>query len=171
MLKRWGMVAAAGGVLAGCTTMAADGPSTSSPTAETVTVAVGPCFGFCPVYQVSVAHDGMLRFVGERHTTVIGERTKTIGAAASQALIRDLAPYRPATGSETQVACTAAVSDTSSYTVTWESRDGGKTVATVQDHCPGGPGQSLGALLRTLPTRLGVADWAKQVTRPGVSRG
>lgn len=171
MLVRWGMAMAAGGLLAGCTTMADDRPSASLPGAETVTVAVGPCFGFCPVYQVSVAPDGALRFVGERHTAVIGERMKAIGAAASQALIRDLAPYRPATGSEAQIACTAMVSDTSSYTVTWEDRDGGKTVATVQDHCPGGPGQSLGALLRTLPTRLGIADWAKQVTRPGASRG
>jgi hypothetical protein len=69
------------------------------------------------------------------------------------------------------VECTAAVSDTSPFTVTWTDAAGHKTSATVQSGCPGGPGQALVALLRSAPERLGIADWAKQTTRPGASRG
>ncbi|WP_312491323.1 DUF6438 domain-containing protein, partial [Sphingomonas sp.] len=100
-------------MLGGCATTGRAGrPATSTP-GETVRVAVGPCFGFCPVYSVSVAPDGAVHFVGERHTAVLGARTTRVPAPVPSALVRDLARYRPATGDDVPVACTAAVSDTS----------------------------------------------------------
>jgi hypothetical protein len=138
---------------------------------ETITVAVGPCFGFCPVYEAAVAPDGVVRFTGERHTAALGERTGSIGSLAAADFARDLAPFRPASGTEAEIDCTDTVSDASSYTVTWTNTDGRKTFAKVQGGCLGGPGQSLVILLRDLPTRLSIAEWAKQTTRPGASRG
>jgi hypothetical protein len=147
-------------------------PVASSPApSETITVSVGPCFGFCPVYTASVASDGIVRFVGQRHTAVLGERTKDAGAKAYRELVRDLAAFQPATGTEAAIECTAAMSDTSDYTVTWTGADGRKTVATVPSGCPGGPGSSLVRTLRDVPTRLGIGEWTKQTTRPGESRG
>ena len=139
--------------------------------AETITVAVGPCFGFCPVYAATVTPVGLVRFDGQRHTAVLGEQTRTIDQASYRKLARDLAAFRPPSGTEAVVECTAAVSDTSTYTVTWADAAGRKTVATVQSGCPGGTGRTLVELLRGLPGRLGIADLAKQVTRPGASRG
>jgi hypothetical protein len=83
---------------------------------------------------------------------------------------RDLASFRPAAGMQAEMDCTVAVSDTSRYTVTWTDPAGGKTVATVQSGCPGGAGQALVWLLRGVPERLGIADWARQTARPGTSR-
>ena len=138
---------------------------------ETITVALGPCFGFCPVYEASIAPEGGVRFEGQRHTAVLGERTRNVGAAVYDGLKRDLAAFRPAAGTQATVDCTAAVSDTSPYTVTWTDRAGRQTIATVQGGCPGGPGQALIQLLRGVPERLGIAEWARQTTRPGTSRG
>ncbi len=138
---------------------------------ETISVAVGPCFGFCPVYSVTVSPKGVVRFEGRRHTAVLGERTRNIGEVGYRKLASDLAGFRPVSGSDAVVECTAAVSDTSAYTVTWADAPGHRTTATVQSGCPGGAGHALAELLRGLPDRLGIADLAKQTTRPGVSRG
>ena len=139
--------------------------------AETITVAVGPCFGFCPVYSTAIAPDGTVRFDGQRHTAVLGVRTRSVGVAAYRALAGELTAFRPASGTQAVVDCTAAVSDTSAITVTWTGAAGRKTMATVQRGCPGGPGRALVELLRTLPDRLGTGAWAKQATRPGAPRG
>ncbi len=139
----------------------------SSPVGETITVAVGPCFGFCPVYTVTITPDGLIRFNGQRHTALLGEQTRAAGKASYRMLARDLAAFRLRSGTEAVVDCTAAVSDTPPLTVTWADAAGGKTTATVQSGCPGGTGRVLVELLRDLPSRLGIADWAKQANRPG----
>lgn len=158
--------------LAACaTTPGPDALAATRQNAETITVAVGPCFGFCPVYSTAIAPDGVVRFDGQRHTAVLGVRTRSVGVADYRALVRELEAFRPASGTEAVVDCTAAVSDTSAFTVTWTGAAGDKTTATVQSGCPGGPGRALVELLRSLPDRLGTGEWAKQTTRPGTSRG
>ncbi len=146
-------------------------PGSAATSGETITVAVGPCFGFCPVYSTSVAPDGTVRFEGQRHTAVLGERARMAGMSTYRRLARDLAPFRPADGTEATIDCSAAVTDTSPYIITWTDPAGRKTSATVQSGCPGGAGQALVQRLRALPGQLGIADWAKQTTRPGASRG
>ena len=145
--------------------------TTPQPAAETVAVSVGPCFGFCPVYDVAIAPDGEVVFIGQRHTAVVGERRRAAGLSTYRSVLRDLAPFRPATGGEAAIACDAAISDTSSYTITWTEASGRRTVAMHHSGCTGGPGHDLDFVLRSLPDRLGIAGWAKQVTRPGASRG
>jgi hypothetical protein len=147
------------------------GAPPAPPSAETIAVSVGPCFGFCPVYTVSVTPNGGVRFTGERHTAVLGERERVVSPALYRSLAADLAAFRPASGTTAQVPCDAQISDTSSYTVTWTNPTGSTTTAQHQGHCPSGTGQALDALLRDLPERLGIAAWAKQTSRPGASRG
>jgi Domain of unknown function (DUF6438) len=149
------------------------GPSTQHPklAIETITISVGPCFGFCPVYKVDVRRNGVLRFVGARHTAVLGEKTLRTRGSSFRGLLRDLSPYRPADGSEVAIECIADVSDTSRYSITWTDAAGRKTVATVQSSCPGGPGQALGKLIAGVPSRLGITQWTKQTTRPDTPRG
>lgn len=158
--------------LPGCTAgtpPVSSGPS-SSPV-EAVTVSVGPCFGFCPVYDMTVGSDGVVSFVGKRHTAVLGERRRKVGSGAYRALAQELAAFRPASGTEERVQCDAEISDTSAYTVRWQRSDGDATVATSQSHCRSGPAARLDAILRGLPGRLGVGEWARQTTRPGEPRG
>ncbi|MBB4859293.1 hypothetical protein HNO88_002622 [Novosphingobium chloroacetimidivorans] len=142
-----------------------------SPNGDIISIAVGPCFGFCPVYLSEISPSGTVVFVGERHTAVIGERRREAGAAAYRALSADLAAYRPADGATQRVECDAAISDTSTYTITWRATDGREAVATHQSRCSGGPGQKLDEVLKSVPDRLGIASWAKQITRPSASRG
>jgi hypothetical protein len=140
-------------------------------TGDVISIAVGPCFGFCPVYRAQISPGGSIVFTGERHTEVLGERRREAGTSVYMALAADLAAYRPADGAEQRVECDFAISDTSRYTITWRRPDGGEAVATHQSRCSGGPGQKLDTILQALPARLGIAAWAKQVTRRGVSRG
>lgn len=158
--------------LAACATGTPPMASAPNPSSvESVTVSVGPCFGFCPVYDATVASNGLVSFVGRRHTAILGERRRNVGADAYRAVADELAVYRPAAGTEARVECDAAISDTSPYTITWHGSDGQVTVATLQSRCPGGPGARLDAILRGLPSRLGIDGWARQTTRPGESRG
>jgi len=174
-IARTGLAACLTGALAlgGC---AGSEPavSTGAPNAlpaETIAISVGPCFGFCPVYDVSFTPAGVVTFDGKRHTEVLGERSRAGGKGAYRALAAALAPYRPADGTTARVECSAAISDTSSFTITWTASSGRQTVATHQRGCRSGPGQELDRVLEDLPSKLGIADWAKQVTRPGASRG
>ncbi|SFR83824.1 DUF6438 domain-containing protein [Sphingomonas jatrophae] len=136
----------------------------------TIEVAVGPCFGFCPVFDAAIEADGTVTFTGRRHTALLGVQQREAGADAYRALDRDLAPFRPQPGTEARVPCDAALADTPSYTIRW-SDAAGQATATHQGGCPSGPGHELDAVLRDLPKRLGIENLAKQTTRPGESRG
>lgn len=155
----------------GACTPATDRPGPVAATGDQILISVGPCFGFCPVYDVSIAPDGSVAYDGKRHTELLGAHTRSAGKSAYDGLARDLAPYRPASGLTERVACEAAISDTSSYSITWIDAAGTKSTATHSRGCSGGPGQALDKLLETVPARLGIDAWAKQVTRPGTSRG
>lgn len=166
------LVPAGAALLASCTTVPQENAGTpEAEGAETITISVGPCFGFCPVYNVGIVPKGTVTFEGKRHTVVVGERQHDAGAAAYRTLAADLAAYRPHTGTTATVECEAAISDTSTYTITWTNPRGDKTVALHRRSCSGGPGKALDAILEDVPSRLGIADWAKQITRPGESRG
>jgi hypothetical protein len=168
-------VSALGAVLAlgACTTTSAEPSLAPVPEAgnASILVSVGPCFGFCPVYDVAVASGDTVIFAGKRHTALLGDRSRQAPADTYRKVAADLAPFRPATGSEAEVPCDSQISDTSVYTITWVDPDGQRTVARHQSRCSGGPGRALDTLLGSLPARLGIADWAKQTTRNGASRG
>jgi len=143
----------------------------SSNRLASIRVSVGPCFGFCPVYSVSIGSDRQVSFSGERNTAVLGDRQRRADPKLFAHVAASLEPFRPAEAASGRVACDAAISDTSTYTITWIAADGRRTVATHQSGCSGGPGKELDQILRALPGKLGVDDWTRQVTRPGTSRG
>ena len=74
--------------LGGCaatTALPVSGQSTK-PIKETIAWSVGPCFGFCPVYKVEVDGNGAVRFDGERHTAVLGQKVREGGPDAYSAI-------------------------------------------------------------------------------------
>ena len=95
----WPMAAlAALAALAACSPRppAGDNPAPSAETdaagtaAPAVTLERTPCFGACPVYQVTISRSGAVRFVGTHHVTQQGEVTAEIPAARVDSLLREL---------------------------------------------------------------------------------
>lgn len=162
------LLPAFGGCAAGSATAVA---TPSAAALESVTISVGPCFGFCPVYDAAIASNGAVTFTGKRHTAVLGERRGRSRFGTYSAVTTALARFRPASGTTMRVECSAEILDTAPYTITWTDANGQRTVATHRSRCSGGTGKELDALLRDLPQQLGIADWARQTTRSGASRG
>lgn len=157
--------------LGGCSAQTAHAPVTTPLAMATIAISVGPCFGFCPVYSVTVASDGTTTFEGERHTALLGRKQRDGGEVAYQRMFEALAPYRPANGAEAQTSCDQRISDQAHYTITWTSPDG---IVTKLDHdkgCRSAANEALNAALQALPKQLGIEPWARQMTRPGASRG
>ena len=137
--------------------------------ADQLTIARQGCFGFCPVYSVQTLTPSSVRFDGVRHTATLGKVERIVPRAALERLRRDLEFFRPATDSS--FACEQSVSDQSVYTIRW-SRAGTRNITLSFDSgCATVDGRRLKALLEAVPSRLGLADDARQVSRPGVSRG
>jgi hypothetical protein len=138
---------------------------------DTIAISVGPCFGFCPVYTVTVTPGGTITFEGERHTAVLGKRSREGGPASYQALAAALAHDRPATGTQAQTTCEQRISDQVHYDITWTAPDGTVTRLGHDRGCRSAANEALGAALQAMPDQLGIAPWAHQLTRPGASRG
>lgn len=49
-----------------------------------------PCYGTCPVYNVSIAANGTVTFQGERYVDTTGTATRTIDPGAAAALMKHL---------------------------------------------------------------------------------
>jgi hypothetical protein len=138
---------------------------------ETISYSVGPCFGFCPVYNVTVTPDGHVAFEGERHTATLGRQETDGGAKAYKTISATLTAYRPATGTTADTQCESRMSDQQHYRITWTAADGTQTVLQHDKGCRSAKNDALNKALETLPSKLGIADWVKQTTRPGVGRG
>jgi len=146
--------------LAACATPMDGGGETAE--GETISLAVGPCFGFCPVYSVSAAPDGAVRFEGERHTTVVGLKEKTVAPGAYQAVARSLAPWRPASGTTAQTECEQRASDLPTYTVVWTDGAGQTTTLNHDGGCMSETNRRLKAALQAIPSQLGVEPWLER---------
>lgn len=138
---------------------------------ETVSYSVGPCFGFCPVYTVSVTPDGHVAFDGERHTATLGKQDHDGGAHTYRTISNTLAAYRPATGTTADTECESRMSDQQHYRIVWTAVDGTETVLQHDKGCRSAKNDQLNKTMENLPAKLGIADWTKQTTRPGVGRG
>jgi len=157
------------GLVGGCTSLI--GHSAQPAPAETIAYSVGPCFGFCPVYRVEVTPSGHIAFDGERHTATLGRQEVEGGTKAYRAIATSLAAYRPATGETAQTQCDQRISDMQHYRIVWTAADGTQTVLEHDKGCRSKTNDGLNKALATLPEALGIADWTRQETRPGVSRG
>jgi len=138
---------------------------------EAISYEVGSCFGFCPVYSASISYDGAVQFDGIRHTATIGQQTSVKDARTYRAFADAFAAFRPTEGTTSSTSCDTRISDQQHYRITWTSADGGKTVLEHDRGCRSPKNDQLNAVLQRAPDILGIAELAKQTTRPGVSRG
>lgn len=158
--------------LGACATVApGTGPAAGGGAPASIAISVGPCFGFCPVYDAKIAADGTVSFTGIRHTAVLGARERQALPHTYGAIEADLAPFRPAAIGSAEIPCAVEISDMPTYTITWTDPAGRKAVTTHHGGCREGMGHDLDVVLRGLPQRLGIEEWMNQTTRPGVSRG
>lgn len=123
-------IAAALPLLAAACAMQA-GPEAGTPIAierEAVTYSRQPCFGFCPVYSVTMTPEGEGVFIGQHHTAVTGERRFTVDRATAARFIEHLGAVKPASGDrriEMQSAdCGMAPTDMPSIDVKWDANTG-----------------------------------------------
>jgi hypothetical protein len=138
---------------------------------ETIAYEVGPCFGFCPVYNAAISSDGDVSFEGVRHTATLGVSSSKVDQRAYIALAEDLAAYRPARGASATTTCDARISDQQHYRIVWTAADGTRSVLEHDRGCRSARNDGLNVILQSAPVRLGIAGLAKQLTRPGASRG
>ncbi|EIN02180.1 hypothetical protein WQE_05077 [Paraburkholderia hospita] len=138
---------------------------------ESITVSTGPCFGFCPIYDVTVNADGIVKFHGERHTMLLGDRELRQSPSKYKEAAALLEPFRPADESVSRTKCDDMITDGQTYEITWTSVTGQKKILRHDRGCLSAQNEKLNQTLDQLPALLGVEDLAKQITRPGVSRG
>lgn len=75
------------GLLSAC---ALPGTEAGGATPELITIERQPCFGFCPVYTMSIHGNGHVEYNGMDHVEVTGEQSSTIDAAAVQSLADEM---------------------------------------------------------------------------------
>lgn len=102
--------------LAACAVHPGSVKETSLP-ANAIAISVGPCFGFCPVYIVSVTAKGSVEFEGVWNTVQLGRQTREAGPAGYAKVSQALTGYRPQTGSTSQTRCDARISDQQNFQI------------------------------------------------------
>src|SRR3546814_7026013 len=98
-------------------------PANGTNVPASIAISVGPCFGFCPVYDAKIVADGIVSFTGTRHTTVLGTRERRAAPDPYHKLEADLASFPPPAGATPEVPCGAEISDMPPYR-SEERRDG-----------------------------------------------
>ena len=136
-----------------------------------LSVSFGPCFGFCPVYDVKIEADGTVLFHGERHTAVLGDRRVRTTPATYRRVLRSVASFRPANSMKANTQCLNQATDHAQVKIIWKNANGRETVLEHDRGCLSPTNTRLNAAVDQLPELLGVAEYAKQTQRPGVSRG
>jgi hypothetical protein len=143
--------------LGGCATVPAD----SDGEAARISYATGPCFGACPVFELTVASDGAGTFNGKRFTAAAGERAFAATPAQFAAFAEALAPYRPESGEvryeRGSPLCPRAATDQTSVNVTWTEADGDTQSLYYYFGC-NMEDRSMGIALRNAADRLPVTD-------------
>lgn len=125
-----------------------------------IRLARGACFGFCPVYTVTITGAGEVRYEGRNFVNVVGQRTATIPAADVARLV---ARFDEVGFNNLQDAYRANVSDLPSYSVTLV-RDG--HTKTVVDY--GGVDAGMPRAIRDLEAEIDrVAGTAQWILRDG----
>jgi hypothetical protein len=99
------------------------------------------CFGFCPVFVVTLHSDGEGVFEGRQYTAVRGARRFHVTPERFRAFAAELAPLRPRAGKvlyDEANRCHGAGSaptDGSSTGVAWRTREGRETALYYYDGC------------------------------------
>ena len=138
-------------------------PDTSVSAVDSAVVSLerGPCFGTCPVYRVTIAGSGQVRFTGIRHTAQMGEATAEIPREQVEGLVSELRDggyfdfadaYEPGTDT-----CGSAATDLPSATTSVVLEGRRKEVRHYYG-CSAAP-QELVRLERRIDEVAGTAHW------------
>lgn len=147
-------------LLAATTAMPAAARPLSQAVSESITYQAGPCFGGCPIYNVTVRSDGTGTFEGVNFTTVRGTRNFRLTARQYRAFARHLAPIRPARGAIDYNGnrCRTMATDMDSATVTWRGRRGTQRLHLYYG-CDTERNRALAGRLRAAPGLLPIGDF------------
>lgn len=147
-------------LLAAATAMPAAARPLSPAVPESITYQAGPCFGGCPIYNVTVRSDGTGTFEGVNFTTVRGTRNFRLTARQYRAFARHVAPIRPARGSidHNGNGCRTMATDMDSATVTWRGRRGTQRLHLYYG-CDTERNRALAGRLRAAPGLLPIGDF------------
>jgi hypothetical protein len=143
-------------LLAGCATTI-DRPQAFE--AESISYELGPCFGTCPVYAVTVRPDGSGTFEGKRFTAVAGMRSFTMTPATYRAFAAALATYEPNGERLVQPGtpdCRNAPTDMPSVDVRWTRLSGANNHLAFYKGCRIG-NEALAEALSRAPDLLPIA--------------
>lgn len=160
-MREWMALGAAALMLAGCVApRSGEGPA--GPIAiegDSIRYETGPCFGVCPVYQVTVRPDGSGVFNGIRFTAVTGERAFRVSRADYAAFAATLAPYRPASGTVLYTPanpknCAEQATDLPTVDVTWTRAIGDSQALSFYFGCDMEKNHVMGEALGSAPDRL-----------------
>lgn len=125
-----------------------------------IRLARGACFGFCPVYSVTINGAGEVRYEGRNFVNIVGQRTASI---PTENVARLVARFEEIGFENLQDAYRAEVTDLPTYTVTL-TRDG--HTKTVADY--GGVSAGMPRAVRDLQDEIDrVAGTAQWVLRDG----
>jgi hypothetical protein len=136
-------------------------PAAAAAEPPVVTLERTPCFGTCPVYQVSISRSGTVRFVGKHHVIREGEATAEIPAARVDSLLRELEAGGYFGFADAYVMSSPACGQyaTDSPTVITSVSAGGRTKTIRHDFgCDGAP-EELGRLERRIDEVASTAGW------------
>jgi hypothetical protein len=136
------------------------GPSGGGPVVITLTR--GACFGFCPVYSVSITGDGQVTYVGRNFVNVTGEQHATVPASEVQALLRR---FDAAHFASLQDEYRARVSDLPTYTVELQRNGVRKSVLDYGGLSAGMP-QTVRELQDEIDRVAGTSRWVLRDGQP-----
>lgn len=156
-MKLLTMIFAMAGLLAACAPVDAQPQASEN---VTITLVRGACFGFCPIYRVSIDGAGNVVYNGERFVNVRGEQRAQIPASDVRALLRR---FDEIGFTRLRDSYRANVTDLPTYTVSL-TRNG--VTKTVVDY--GGTGAGMPESVRELQAEIDrVARTDRWVLRNG----
>lgn len=145
--------------LASCAPVTSQAETDSMDNVE-IRLARGACFGFCPVYSVTINGAGEVHYEGRNFVNIVGQRTASI---PTENVARLVARFEEIGFDNLQDAYRAEVTDLPTYTVTL-TRDG--HTKTVVDY--GGVSAGMPRAVRDLQDEIDrVAGTAQWVLRDG----
>ena len=129
---------------------------------ENIVFETGPCYGACPVYQVTVNSDGTGWFEGRRFTAVTGSRPFRATPAQYRAFARQLEPLRPASGAVRYSGdgCRSMATDLPSTEVTWRSPRGAQSLYFYHG-CDMERNRAIAERLNAAPGLLPIGDFIR----------
>lgn len=122
---------------------------------DTITVDFGACYGPCPIFTLTIASDGEVRFMDRGQHRDEAVQRIVVEPSRYERVAAALAQYQPP---HQLPACRTMVTDSQDFTVTWTNRSGATTTLHhyAGDTCEAD--EALTQVLLAIPDLVGVSD-------------